>query len=217
MRTALFGDIHGNSEALKRVLDDIRKNGVDKSICMGDIETLGPNPREALRLVKDFGCDVVMGNHDYFMLHPEAVEEYTESAFVRDEVKKCRHQLVDQDFEFIKTFRQTLTIEMPGGRRMYCFHGTPDSTTTGTLPSLSADTFFSLFPYDPAVKIVVCAHTHLQFCRRIGDVWLVNAGSVGQPFAQYPFEDVPEFLPHAEYAIVEVDGADAEVRLRRID
>jgi predicted phosphodiesterase len=30
--------------------------------------------------------------------------------------------------------------------------------------------------------MVVCGHTHMQFDRRVGDVRVVNAGSVGMPF-----------------------------------
>src|ERR1700730_1351231 len=32
--------------------------------------------------------------------------------------------------------------------------------------------------------LAVCGHTHMQFDRRIGDVRVVNAGSVGMPYAE---------------------------------
>jgi diadenosine tetraphosphatase ApaH/serine/threonine PP2A family protein phosphatase len=32
--------------------------------------------------------------------------------------------------------------------------------------------------------LVVCGHTHMQFERRISDVRVVNAGSVGMPYAE---------------------------------
>src|SRR5690606_8491706 len=35
-----------------------------------------------------------------------------------------------------------------------------------------------------AVSTVVCGHTHMQFDRTIGNVRVVNAGSVGMPFAE---------------------------------
>ena len=37
MKYAIISDIHSNYEALKSVLDDIKKQNVDKTICLGDI------------------------------------------------------------------------------------------------------------------------------------------------------------------------------------
>lgn len=32
--------------------------------------------------------------------------------------------------------------------------------------------------------VVVCGHTHMQFARHVGDLRIVNAGSVGMPFGE---------------------------------
>ena len=32
--------------------------------------------------------------------------------------------------------------------------------------------------------LIVCGHTHMQFARDVGDVHVVNAGSVGMPFGE---------------------------------
>ena len=37
MKIAIISDIHGNLEALKVVLDDIKSRGIDKIYCLGDI------------------------------------------------------------------------------------------------------------------------------------------------------------------------------------
>jgi predicted phosphodiesterase len=34
--------------------------------------------------------------------------------------------------------------------------------------------------------LVICGHTHIQFDRRVGSRRIVNAGSVGMPFAPPP-------------------------------
>ena len=60
---ALISDIHGNMEALKAVLEDIRQHEVTEIYCLGDIIGYGPNPRECIDLVMK--CPVViLGNHD---------------------------------------------------------------------------------------------------------------------------------------------------------
>jgi len=64
MQTAIFGDIHGNIEALTAVLQTLSNLGVEKMYCTGDIVGYGASPRECLELVRDLGICSVRGNHD---------------------------------------------------------------------------------------------------------------------------------------------------------
>ena len=36
----------------------------------------------------------------------------------------------------------------------------------------------------PALEVVVCGHTHMQFDRQMGRTRVVNAGSVGEPYGE---------------------------------
>ncbi len=64
MKRALISDIHANSEALQKVLEDIRQQGVTEIYCLGDIIGYGPNPCECLDQVMQT-CEVtILGNHD---------------------------------------------------------------------------------------------------------------------------------------------------------
>jgi diadenosine tetraphosphatase ApaH/serine/threonine PP2A family protein phosphatase len=36
----------------------------------------------------------------------------------------------------------------------------------------------------PALEVVVCGHTHVQFDRQMGKTRVVNAGSVGEPYGE---------------------------------
>ena len=80
MRTAIVSDIHGNLEALQAVLSDLRTQGCDRTICLGDIVGYGPNPCECLDLVTQLdGC--VLGNHDYgALIDPEGFSAAAEQA-----------------------------------------------------------------------------------------------------------------------------------------
>ncbi|MDA0660371.1 MAG: metallophosphoesterase family protein [Planctomycetota bacterium] len=63
MKRALISDIHGNLEALRAVLDDVREQGIREIYCLGDIIGYGPNPRECLDTVTEFDA-CILGNHD---------------------------------------------------------------------------------------------------------------------------------------------------------
>ena len=64
MRTALFGDIHANLEALEAVLTDAASQGVTDYVCLGDIVGYNADPVACLNIIRDMGCPTVKGNHD---------------------------------------------------------------------------------------------------------------------------------------------------------
>ncbi len=77
MRVALFSDIHGNYQATKAILDDIKKDNFDEVICLGDIIGIGPKSKECLEIVINAGITIVSGNHDLY---------YTKGLKIDDEI-----------------------------------------------------------------------------------------------------------------------------------
>lgn len=64
-KTAIISDIHANKEALEAVLADIKKRGIERIVCLGDIVGYGANPKECIKLIQEH-CELIMcGNHDY--------------------------------------------------------------------------------------------------------------------------------------------------------
>jgi predicted phosphodiesterase len=92
-RLALISDIHSNEVALRAVLADIRRTGVDQIICLGDVANLGPAPNAVIELLAGLGCPCIMGNHDEFLLEPELVHAYAQSPSVVASVHWCRSRL----------------------------------------------------------------------------------------------------------------------------
>ena len=64
MRYAIFGDVHGNREALEAVLLDMEQARVDRRLCLGDIVGYGADPVDCLRRIRDLKIETVQGNHD---------------------------------------------------------------------------------------------------------------------------------------------------------
>ncbi len=81
MKRAIISDIHGNLEALRAVLEDIRNQGITEIFCMGDIIGYGPNPCECLDLVMEKTQVCLLGNHDQGALFdPEGFNSGAERA-----------------------------------------------------------------------------------------------------------------------------------------
>jgi predicted phosphodiesterase len=67
------------------------------------------------------------------------------------------------------------------GGVLFC-HGTPRSETEIFTRLTPEERLVPLFD-GLQVAVAVCGHTHMQFDRQIGRTRVVNAGSVGMPFA----------------------------------
>src|SRR5690348_61501 len=78
-RVALISDIHSNEVALRAVVADIRRTGVDQIICLGDVANLGPAPNAVIEILAGLECPCIMGNHDEFLLDPSLVRAYNDA------------------------------------------------------------------------------------------------------------------------------------------
>jgi diadenosine tetraphosphatase ApaH/serine/threonine PP2A family protein phosphatase len=101
MLTAVFGDIHGNYEALTAVLQALGTLKVERLFCTGDVVGYGASPRECIELIRDLGIACVRGNHDDYTtrsdgrewrIRPEAAEViyWTRSQLGKDHLEWLR-------------------------------------------------------------------------------------------------------------------------------
>ncbi len=64
MRYFIFSDIHGNVEALERVLEETSSLKPDIIVSLGDVVGYGANPNECVELVDEYAQIRIGGNHD---------------------------------------------------------------------------------------------------------------------------------------------------------
>ena len=197
------------------MLADIRKAGADRTICLGDVATLGPSPTLTIELLRAVGCPCIMGNHDEFLLNPELVHRYTENPMIIEAVAWCRARLSDEDLEFIGGFETLRRIELGQGMSALFYHGSPTShmeTLLATTPAEEIDRLLS----GHTATIMVGGHTHVQMVRQHRGNLLINPGSVGLPFKEFSDGQEPTVLGHSEYALVSADGNGVSITLRRV-
>ncbi|MGC4088055.1 MAG: metallophosphoesterase family protein [Polyangiaceae bacterium] len=197
------------------MLADLERTGTDQIVCLGDVATLGPRPGEVIERLRELGCACILGNHDEFMLDLELVRAYSNVPVIVDSVAWTRDQLTAEQLAFIGSFQGTLDLAVGANTRLFLFHGTPESNVTDLLATTPPEVVDDMLA-GHAATIMAGGHTHIQMLRQHRGILLVNPGSVGIPFEEYVNRREPQALPHAEYAIVECQGGDVSVQLRRV-
>jgi predicted phosphodiesterase len=178
LHVAALYDIHGNLPALDAVLTEV--DAADLILIGGDA-VAGPWPAETLERLRGLGERVrfIRGNADRELsseLPGRAPPEVIDFA---------RKQLTKEQLGFLGTLPLTESLDVDGlGPVLFC-HATPRSDEE-ILTRISAEERWRDALAGVDEPTVVCGHTHVQFDRRIGDVRLVNSGSVGMPYEDKP-------------------------------
>jgi putative phosphoesterase len=215
MRIALISDIHGNDVALKAVVDEVERVGVDQIICLGDVATLGPCPGDVINRLRELGCPRIMGNHDAFLLDPELIHTYTEAPIIVEAVDWCRSHVSREDLEFVRTFEPRLEIPLDDQIILLCYHGSPRSHMEDLLCTTPPDELDRLLAGHEAT-VLAGGHTHIQMLRQHRGMLIVNPGSVGAPFREFVSGAQPTLMDHVEYALVGAHGGAVSVEVRRL-
>jgi len=227
-KIALLSDIHGNSPALRAVLDDVARQDCARVFVLGDIIN-GVDPHECMELLRSIGdVTCILGNAESGLLTPDLdlFPTHRESMYA-DLVRLFgwyRAHLTQVDLEWLRqlpaTWRwdgaylvhdspadrvlveETCPPEIDGKYREFIYHG------KGIKPNLSDAEFAEIFAWMRSQHLskMFCAHTHLPFYRRDGDRVICNVGSVGIPL---------DGDPRPSWVLL--DEMESKITIRRID
>jgi predicted phosphodiesterase len=80
MRYFILSDIHSNIEALEACVDRAKNAGYDSVLCCGDIVGYGPNPVEAIDVIRALNAVTIRGNHDRVAAGLDEAEQFNPNA-----------------------------------------------------------------------------------------------------------------------------------------
>ncbi len=195
LKYLIISDIHANITALRTVLD-AAKGKWDKAVCLGDLVGYGPDPNEAIDLVREIDAVTIRGNHDKAVTGLTNPEEFNPVAHFA--VIWTRERISPGNLEYLQ--------KLPKGpvqvANFSMVHGAvydEDEYVFG--PEQAADGLV-----DAPTPVVFFGHTHIQggFTLHNHDVgtlhtkpvvpnetlsiqiapgtsYLLNPGSIGQP------------------------------------
>lgn len=219
MRIAILSDIHGNLDALQKVLADIDASEVDEMVCLGDCIGYGPEPEAVIAEIRGRRMPTIIGNHEMAVCDPSHLHWFNPMA--RCSLETTLTMLSADSLSYIK--------HLPYSRVLHdcrCVHGFPPDSAQQYLFQKSA---YELKQAFAAMIEPICfiGHTHdLEIIRYDGrklerdplheglthlvpgDRYLINVGSVGQP---------RDGTNHAKYVIMDKDRAHVETRFITYD
>ena len=193
----VISDIHGNWPALQAIRED-----ADAVVCLGDIVSYGPFPRECVAWVRERAAHVVRGNHDTALTHggdPGAAPH--KRALALATLAQHRLQLSADEMAWLRDLPTEAGFRFDD-YRLHAFHAVPsDHLFSYRITPDLADEELKKEVTDVRADIVLLGHTHLPMIRGAWTKVVLNPGSVGQPL---------DGDPRASYAVIR-DGM-AEIR-----
>jgi putative phosphoesterase len=209
MRVALIGDVHANLPALAAVLEHARQHRAYEVWGVGDWVGLGDLPEEVVQSLQQHSVRAIAGNYDLSVLKVEGKragwgedgppEDWQPATWAYD-------HLSESSRAYLRSLPPQMRMEVQG-RRILLTHASPaspkEALTSGTPLARLRE-----LAQVAAADVVLVGHAHVPMARKVGGVWFINTGSVGQP---------RDDDPRACYAILTLGRKRVQVRHYRVD
>jgi len=185
----ILGDIHGNVEALRAVLEALDARGVRELLCVGDVVGYNADSDECAALLQSRGAKVIAGNHDLIATHRLGFERCANNA--RYALARTRRTLAPQTAAWLGALPAALLVE---GTIALVHGGVRDVQLYMKTPQLVAKNAELLRLDFPTARLCFFGHSHAQKVYEVAQgsarelpldaelgpesIYFVNAGSV---------------------------------------
>ena len=234
MKTAIISDIHGNYPALLAVIEDARRNWVDRFIFAGDYIFDLPYPNEVTEVLRGLDNEVVIqGNKEGYLdrLSEENQQDWDLEQF--GAVYQTFRELSPENITYLAGLEKETFVSLPHGGRVYVTHYIKELIGDKKKTECSSAMFRKEMEREPFshadflksadcflkeehsievlgkinAEVIVFGHSHLQWHGYCGDKLIINPGSCGQPL---------DFNTDAAYTILEDSESGFSVTEKRV-
>jgi putative phosphoesterase len=184
MKLAIFGDIHGNLEALKAAYAETVSKGVDKIYHLGDLGGYAPFVNEVVEFLLDHDIEGVQGNYDDTVANDREhcgckAEDPVQEEMANLSFEWTKKHASGKTKEYLKQLPFSISFQAEG-RKVLLFHATPGKNNLYWYEE-RPEKFFLEMAEKMEADIMIYGHTHKPYRKDIGAKVFINAGSVGKP------------------------------------
>ncbi|AYF54565.1 YfcE family phosphodiesterase [Clostridium novyi] len=204
MRIAIFSDIHGNIEALKAVLENIKSKNVHRVVCLGDLVGYGPFPNEVIDLIKSKDILTIAGNYDMAVVTND-IKYIQDNPLNREFVLPWSvEEVTEANKKYLKRLPEDIIV-VEQGKVLKFVHGSNRAINEYLLE----DSDVAKEVMDELKEdVLICAHTHIPYEKKYGDKVLINDGSVGKPKTG---------SPNSNYVILTIEENDIKSEIIEVE
>lgn len=179
MKVGIISDIHGNHYALKEVLKDAEKKGIERVLVLGDLVGYYYRPDLVLELLSEWKYDIIKGNHE------DLLEKRYKNIIAADILKGKYGSGHEQALKRLDNITLQWLFKLPK-HRIIVIDGITFQLNHGSPRSIDE----YLYPDSPLQQLESCSseicdfvligHSHYAFTYQCKKSVLINCGSVGQ-------------------------------------
>ena len=186
MRLLCISDIHGHATALRRVLEDAEAREFHQLVVCGDSLFPGPAPLETWKILIERRALCVQGLSDraLYEVDPSKLKATTPEQQARiKRLQEVQRELGELIVARLGKLPTSARLPLETGDEALIVHGSPADPTEAMCADMDDAELSALMGDDPA-DLVICGARHVPFGRQLGDVKIVNVGSVGESPAE---------------------------------
>lgn len=182
MRFLCISDIHGHAAALRRVLEDAEAREFHQLVVCGDSLFPGPAPLETWKILIERRALCVQGLSDraLYEVNPSKLKatNFEQKARIH-RLEQVQRELGELIIARLGKLPTSARLPLETGEEALIVHGSPADPTEPMCSDMEDEELSALMGGDPA-DIIICGASHVPFGRQVGDVKIVNVGSVGE-------------------------------------
>ncbi len=184
MKIAVFGDIHGNIEALKAAYNAATALKPDKIYHLGDLGGYAPFVNEVVDFLVVHDIAGVQGNYDEAVSNDRKhcgckAEEPLQEEMAHLSFAWTKSQVSPKSKDYMKNLPKEIKFAAES-KTIWLFHATPKKNNLYWYED-RPEKFFLEMAQKGDADIMIYGHIHKPYRKDIGGKVFINAGSVGKP------------------------------------
>jgi putative phosphoesterase len=171
----VIADLHGDYEGFLKALELFEQQGISQILCAGDIVDRGSNADDIVRTFQARNIVCIGGNHDRTVVANQARWRETDKP---ERLRELGRIVSDETIAYLESLPDTFSLNI-AGKRILIGHGTPWSDVMTVYPDSRQSTYDRILKeYGADYDIIILGHTHQPLHATIGNLHILNPGSI---------------------------------------
>jgi putative phosphoesterase len=184
MKIAVFGDIHGNLEALKAAYSAAISAKTEKIYHLGDLGGYAPFVNEVVDFLVEHGMEGIQGNYDETVANDREhcgckYEDPVQAEMAKLGFEWTKRHASQKTKEYLKKLPFSISFQADG-KKVLLFHATPGKNNLYWYEE-RPEKFFREMAEKADADVMIYGHTHKAYRMDMNNKVFINAGSVGKP------------------------------------